>query len=186
VKPPTSRLFLVRHGEVDAQWRGRIYGDRDVPLSEGGRRQAEGAAEVLADVDLIGVVSSGLARAEFGAQCLRRTRELERVDDPGLREMVRGEWAGKRPDELDDPQAFAAWHADPVDRRPPGGESLGDLARRVLKPGGSFVCKVFQGEGIDEFVIDARRSFERVKVMKPKASRAGSREVYLVARNCQL
>ena len=61
-----------------------------------------------------------------------------------------------------------------------------DLARRVLKPGGSFVCKVFQGEGIDEFVIDARRSFKRVKVMKPKASRAGSREVYLVARNYQL
>ena len=61
-----------------------------------------------------------------------------------------------------------------------------DLARRVLKPGGSFVCKVFQGEGIDEFVIDTRKSFERVKVMKPKASRAGSREVYLVARNYQL
>ena len=61
-----------------------------------------------------------------------------------------------------------------------------DLARKVLKPGGSFVCKVFQGEGIDEFVIDTRKSFERVRVMKPKASRAGSREVYLVARNYQL
>jgi 23S rRNA (uridine2552-2'-O)-methyltransferase len=61
-----------------------------------------------------------------------------------------------------------------------------DLARRVLKPGGNFVCKVFQGTGIDEFVIDTRNSFERVKVMKPKASRAGSREVYLVARNYQL
>ena len=61
-----------------------------------------------------------------------------------------------------------------------------DLARRVLKPGGNFVCKVFQGEGIDEFVIDTRKSFKRVKVMKPKASRAGSREVYLVARHYQL
>jgi len=61
-----------------------------------------------------------------------------------------------------------------------------DLARRVLKPGGSFVCKVFQGVGFDAFVVDARRSFERVRVMKPKASRAGSREVYLVARNYQL
>ena len=61
-----------------------------------------------------------------------------------------------------------------------------DLARRVLKPGGSFVCKVFQGAGIDEFVADARTSFERVRVMKPKASRPGSREVYLVARKFQL
>ena len=58
-----------------------------------------------------------------------------------------------------------------------------DLARRVLKPGGSFVCKVFQGEGFDEFVRDARNSFERVRVIKPEASRPGSREVYLVARN---
>jgi len=61
-----------------------------------------------------------------------------------------------------------------------------DMARRVLKPRGSFVCKVFQGEGFDAFVVDARRSFKRVRVMKPKASRAGSREVYLVARNYRL
>ena len=61
-----------------------------------------------------------------------------------------------------------------------------DMARRVLKPGGSFVTKVFQGEGFDEFVRDARNSFERVRVIKPKASRPGSREVYLVARNFSL
>ena len=61
-----------------------------------------------------------------------------------------------------------------------------DMARRVLKPGGNFVCKVFQGEGFDAFVVDARKSFKKVRVMKPKASRAGSREVYLVARNNQL
>jgi 23S rRNA (uridine2552-2'-O)-methyltransferase len=61
-----------------------------------------------------------------------------------------------------------------------------DMARRVLKTNGSFICKVFQGEGFDELVVDARRSFERVRVMKPKASRSGSREVYLVARNYRL
>lgn len=61
-----------------------------------------------------------------------------------------------------------------------------DMARRVLKPGGNFICKVFQGAGFDEFVRDARNSFGRVKVMKPKASRSGSREVYLVARNFSL
>lgn len=61
-----------------------------------------------------------------------------------------------------------------------------DLARRVLKPKGSFVCKVFQGEGFDQLLVDARRSFERVRAMKPKASRPGSREVYLVARNYRL
>ena len=61
-----------------------------------------------------------------------------------------------------------------------------DMARRVLKPRGSFVCKLFQGEGFDEFVRDARNSFERVRVIKPEASRSASREVYLVARNLSL
>jgi 23S rRNA (uridine2552-2'-O)-methyltransferase len=61
-----------------------------------------------------------------------------------------------------------------------------DMARRVLKPGGSFVCKVFQGEGFDEFLRDARNAFGHVRVIKPDASRSASREVYLVARNFSL
>jgi 23S rRNA (uridine2552-2'-O)-methyltransferase len=61
-----------------------------------------------------------------------------------------------------------------------------DLARAVLKPGGDFLCKVFQGEGTDAIIADARTSFARVKAMKPKASRPGSSEIYLVARNYQL
>ena len=61
-----------------------------------------------------------------------------------------------------------------------------DLATQVLKPRGDFVCKLFQGAGSDELIRSARGQFERVRVMKPKASRPGSREVYLVARNYQL
>ena len=61
-----------------------------------------------------------------------------------------------------------------------------DLCGRTLRHGGDFVCKLFQGEGTDAFIAEARRQFGRVRVMKPDASRAGSREVYLVARNYQL
>ncbi len=61
-----------------------------------------------------------------------------------------------------------------------------DLARKVLERQGNFVCKLFQGQGTDAFVADARDAFERVRVIKPKASRPGSSEVYLVARNYQL
>ena len=61
-----------------------------------------------------------------------------------------------------------------------------DLAARVLGPRGDFVCKLFQGEGSDELIASAKSQFQRVRVMKPKASRPGSREVYLVARNYQL
>jgi 23S rRNA (uridine2552-2'-O)-methyltransferase len=61
-----------------------------------------------------------------------------------------------------------------------------DFAREVLAKRGDFVIKLFQGAGIDPFVTDVRSSFATVKVKKPKASRAGSREVYLVARNYRL
>lgn len=61
-----------------------------------------------------------------------------------------------------------------------------DFARKVLSRRGSFVCKLFQGEGSDALVTEARKSFERVRLMKPRASRSGSSEVYLVARNYQL
>jgi len=61
-----------------------------------------------------------------------------------------------------------------------------DLARKNLKRKGNFVCKLFQGEGTDAYIAEARKSFASVKVMKPKASRAGSSEVYLLARNYQL
>jgi 23S rRNA (uridine2552-2'-O)-methyltransferase len=61
-----------------------------------------------------------------------------------------------------------------------------DLAKKTLKRRGNFVCKLFQGQGTDAYIADARQSFETVKVMKPKASRPGSSEVYLVARNYQV
>jgi 23S rRNA (uridine2552-2'-O)-methyltransferase len=61
-----------------------------------------------------------------------------------------------------------------------------DLCTELLRPGGDFICKLFQGEGIDPFIAQVKSAFGRVRVMKPKASRPGSREVYLVARNYRL
>ena len=57
-----------------------------------------------------------------------------------------------------------------------------DMARETLKPGGDFVAKVFHGEGYDDYVKDVRSSFNKVVIRKPDASRARSREVYLVAK----
>lgn len=57
-----------------------------------------------------------------------------------------------------------------------------DMARNVLKPGGNFCAKVFQGVGYEEYVKDVRSSFSKVVVRKPAASRPRSREVYIVAK----
>lgn len=57
-----------------------------------------------------------------------------------------------------------------------------DMARRVLKPKGDFVAKVFQGEGSDEYIKEVKTSFEKVLIRKPAASRPRSREVYVVGK----
>jgi 23S rRNA (uridine2552-2'-O)-methyltransferase len=61
-------------------------------------------------------------------------------------------------------------------------ESL-ELCQKVLRPGGSFLVKLFQGEGFEAFVQTARAQFQKVRLIKPKASRPESREIYLLARN---
>ncbi|WNW11799.1 23S rRNA (uridine(2552)-2'-O)-methyltransferase RlmE [Pseudomonas sp. DTU_2021_1001937_2_SI_NGA_ILE_001] len=57
-----------------------------------------------------------------------------------------------------------------------------DLAGRVLRPGGDFLIKIFQGEGFDTFHKDVRRLFDKVQMRKPLSSRDRSREQYLLAR----
>ena len=57
-----------------------------------------------------------------------------------------------------------------------------DMARQVLKPKGDFVAKVFQGAGSEAYLKELRRSFEKLLIRKPAASRPRSREVYVVAK----
>jgi 23S rRNA (uridine2552-2'-O)-methyltransferase len=57
------------------------------------------------------------------------------------------------------------------------------FADDVLRPHGDLLIKVFQGEGVDGFVRDLKSRFAAVKTLKPRASRAASREIYLLARN---
>ncbi|GAB3290812.1 23S rRNA (uridine(2552)-2'-O)-methyltransferase RlmE [Pseudidiomarina andamanensis] len=61
-----------------------------------------------------------------------------------------------------------------------------DMCHQVLKPNGSFVVKVFHGEGFEEFLKNVRAAFTTVKTRKPDSSRARSREVYLVATGYKL
>jgi 23S rRNA (uridine2552-2'-O)-methyltransferase len=60
------------------------------------------------------------------------------------------------------------------------------FAAQALKPGGDLLIKVFQGRGFQPLVARLRRSYETVKLRKPKASRSRSPEVYVLARGYRL
>jgi len=57
-----------------------------------------------------------------------------------------------------------------------------ELAGKVLSSNGVFIAKLFQGQGFDVFVLDVRKLFREVSIIKPDASRSRSREVYLMAK----
>lgn len=59
-----------------------------------------------------------------------------------------------------------------------------EFSQAVLKPGGSFCAKYLQGSDEVEFIQAIRKAFEVVKIVKPKASRSESSEIFVVARGC--
>lgn len=60
-----------------------------------------------------------------------------------------------------------------------------DVARKVLHPGGDMLIKLFQGAGVDAYIKELRDCFRKVIHRKPQASRARSREVYVLGRDFQ-
>lgn len=128
-----TRIAIVRHGRVAEPWPERLYGDLDVPLSPEGEAQSARVGEAFAGAQLDAVVSSGLARAELCARILREPRGLARRDEPRLREIHRGQWAGWSREQVEaaHPGAWAALVEEGGLVAPPGGETLAELGRRV-------------------------------------------------------
>jgi 23S rRNA (uridine2552-2'-O)-methyltransferase len=61
-------------------------------------------------------------------------------------------------------------------------ELAADFAEKVLKQGGTFLVKVFQGVGFDTYLKAMRQGYTKVQIRKPQASRARSKEMYLLAK----
>lgn len=59
------------------------------------------------------------------------------------------------------------------------------IAKRFLRAGGNFLCKIYMGEEFEDFLKNLRSDFLFVKSSKPKSSKKRSREIYIVAKNYQ-
>ncbi len=128
-----TRFCLVRHGQTDWNLTGRYQGQSDVPLNEMGRAQAYLAAGRLHNQRFAGIYSSDLQRAKETAEILGRCLGLPISLEPCLREIHQGEWEGQFVDVIRE-HYTRLWQAriiDPVSIRPPGGETVGEVAHRV-------------------------------------------------------
>ena len=131
-------LFLVRHGQTDANAQGLLLGRLDVELNATGRGQAVAVAAGLPRPDR--VISSPLRRARDTASAFGRPVE---VDERWI-ELDYGELDG-RPMSALDPDGWHGWRSD-INYVPPGGESLFELGRRVRAACGELAAEAAAGD----------------------------------------
>ena len=105
------------------------------------------------------------------------------VTDGETLDRIRGAFPGRVDVVLSDmaPNVSGVWEVDHLRQIYLARRAL-RIAGSLLKPGGWVVLKVFQGSEYERFLGEVRGMFEFVKVVKPKASRKGSAEVFVVAR----
>ena len=127
------RIFLMRHGQVVQAIPRRFLGQRNVPLDETGRAQAESAGRWLRGISFDRAVCSDLDRARETAGLLLQDRDITVETEPRLREIHLGQWEGLTVDEVRAafPGEYEARGKDLARAVPRGGESFLDLQQRV-------------------------------------------------------
>lgn len=130
-----TKLYFVRHGETDLNLQGRCQGRLDYPLNETGRRQLEETAEKFDGIEIDKIYSSPLLRARQSAEIIAERKGLNVHPLEYIVEIDHGELEGMS---LDDARKkYAGMLKDWIDRpdtvKFPGGESLDDVRKRMLK-----------------------------------------------------
>lgn len=155
------RILLFRHGEVDSP-PGIFYSQQDVLLSPAGEAQAATIARSLSGVGISRILSSDLSRCRFMASAIGETSGIPYETDPRLREVDFGEWSGWTWEEIESryPGALSERMRDLEGFRPPGGESLGDLAARawpvfegIMKGPAGMTAAVVAHGGLNRVVL---------------------------------
>lgn len=128
-----GKIYLIRHGETDANSTFQFQGHIDNPLNNKGHRQAAALEKYFENIDIDVIYSSSMQRAIQTASPLARFHNLEIQPLDELKEVCFGEWEGLSYNEIK-----AKWSDQldlffklPAQCRMPGGESFDDVAKRV-------------------------------------------------------
>jgi len=126
-------LLLLRHGEIPQTTPRHFVGQRDLPLSTDGQRQAKSWRAPLATVNLQGVWTSDLARCDQTARLALGGTGPTPTPLPALREISLGVWEGLSEAEVEErfPGEQGLRRADLAHVAPTGGESFARLRDRV-------------------------------------------------------
>ena len=129
-----TRIYLIRHGEVEGAGTPRYNGHADVALTEHGLSQYHQLKDRLADLPIKACYSSDLSRCVTGAQILGDHFGIAPILERSLRELNIGIWEGMAWEEIIAryPNEWQARLNDLVNYRVPEGENLIDLQQRAM------------------------------------------------------
>ena len=128
-----TRIYLVRHGQVEGYEEKRYNGQVNVPLTPLGRMQSDRVRDRLCDVALDAVYSSDLDRSRYCAELIASSHGLTVITHEALRELHIGDWEGRTWAELQEayPDDWQKRLQDLTNYQVPGGESLQEAADRI-------------------------------------------------------
>lgn len=135
-KEPITKIYFVRHGETKANRERLLFGQLDLDLTEEGIKQAKHVAKKLSKVKTDLIISSPLKRAKHTTDIIARKLNVKKtILDKNLMEKSEGLWEGKNYWQIreEDPKGYKHWLKAPFTNRPPKGESVLDLDKRVNK-----------------------------------------------------
>ena len=127
------RLWLIRHGETEANVAGLYSGHSPTPLTPRGLAQAETLRDLLSVVPFDYVLCSELERAQQTAARVLQSRDLAVHTTPLLNEMFFGEWEMRHHRDLlrEDAESYAAWCTDWQHAVPTNGEGFQAFSSRI-------------------------------------------------------
>ena len=141
-KEPITKIYFVRHGQTKANVKQLLFGRLDWDLTRKGIKQAKHAAKYLIEVGLKPastldyIISSPLKRAKHTAIIISKKIGIKKIIiDKNIIEKSEGIWEGKSFWDVrkEDPKNYHKWLKNPFKNKPPKGESVEDLNKKVKK-----------------------------------------------------
>lgn len=158
-----TRIYLIRHGQVEGFDQPRYNGQADVALTDYGISQYHLLKERIADAKISACYTSDLSRCEIGAEIICQKTGLKPLKFPELRELNIGIWEGLTWEEIKSkyPEGWQARLDDIVNYKVPHGENLLDVEARVMP----IIHDVFERHIGEEVLVVAHGGVNRIVLL---------------------
>lgn len=157
-----GKIYLIRHGETDANINFRFQGHTNNSLNSKGLQQAKELGHYYENIALDAVYSSSMLRAQQTAEPLAALNGIQTQTFDELKEICFGKWEGLAFDEIKAKwsEEFDRFFQEPAKCRVPGGESFEDVAERVR----SVCSKIVEDSGDKNIAIVSHGGVIRIQL----------------------